>query len=179
MIKNTSINTEKNITYLRVNLHNPQNSAASQDVIIPPMVGKKAIYIKELTLKSEGNGKNLQSVHAAIRDSLRIMKQKDASEIKSADQRDGDENFAFEKLIPMKPGPNQNMVGLRDIIVRPAITGKKTIGQLECHCNGFRFNSSKGQKVDFTFNNIRNAFFQPSEESDIIVLIHFRLKAAI
>ena len=50
---------------------------------------------------------------------------------------------------------------------------------MECHCNGFRFNSSKGQKVDFTFNNIRNAFFQPSEDSDIIVLIHFRLKAAI
>ena len=74
MIKNTSINTEKNITYLRVNLHNPQNSAASHDVIIPPMIGKNAIYIKELTLKSENNGKNLQSVHAAVRESLRIMK---------------------------------------------------------------------------------------------------------
>jgi len=33
--------------------------------------------------------------------------------------------------------------------------------------------------VDITFKNIRNAFFQPCEDVDIIVLIHFRLKAPI
>ena len=67
-------------------------------------------------------------MHAAIKDALRVMKQKDASEIRSADQREGDDKFADEKLVPMRPGPNQNMIGLRDIIIRPAITGKKTIG---------------------------------------------------
>jgi nucleosome binding factor SPN SPT16 subunit len=68
---------------------------------------------------------------------------------------------------------------LRDLAIRPSIQGKKTVGYLETHCNGFRFLSAKGQVIDITFSNIRNAFFQPCEDVDIIVLIHFRLKAPI
>ena len=39
--------------------------------------------------------------------------------------------------------------------------------------------TNKGMKIDMTFNNIKSAFFQPCEESEIILLIHFRLKAPI
>ena len=48
---------------------------------------------------------------------------------------------------------------LKDLILRPAITGKKTIGELQTHCNGFRFMSQKGQKIDITYSNINHAFF--------------------
>ena len=105
------------------------------------------------------------------------MKQKDAQDIRPADAREEDQHLANEELIR---APRQaKLPVLHDLILRPPISGKKTVGSLECHTNGFRFMSSKGQKVDFTFNNIRNAFFQPCEETDIIVLIHFRLKAPI
>lgn len=62
--------------------------------------------------------------------------------------------------------------------IRPNIQGKKVVGLLETHTNGFRFASNKGVKVDFTYQNIRSAFFQPCDD-DLIVLIHFRLKAPI
>lgn len=52
------------------------------------------------------------------------------------------------------------------------------MGALETHQNGFRFQSTKGHKVDITFKNIRHAFFQPCE-NDLIVLLHFRLRAPI
>jgi len=64
------------------------------------------------------------------------------------------------------------------LTIRPNISGKKTVGVLECHSNGFRFSSNKGIKVDFTYANIRSAFFQPCDD-DLIVLIHFRLRAPI
>lgn len=64
------------------------------------------------------------------------------------------------------------------LTIRPNIGGKKVLGLLETNKNGFRFISNKGIKVDFTYANIRNAFFQPCDD-DLIVLVHFRLKAPI
>jgi nucleosome binding factor SPN SPT16 subunit len=93
---------------------------------------------------------------------------------KSADAKEEDIHLADEKLTQAK-----QPVTLRDLTIRPSITGKKTTGELQTHCNGFRFLSSKGQKIEFTFSNINHAFFQPCEDRDIIVLIHFRLKAPI
>jgi nucleosome binding factor SPN SPT16 subunit len=62
MIKNSSITLEKQITFLRINFHNPSSMAASKDVQIPLLVDQGMLFIKELTLKSE-NGKNLNVVH--------------------------------------------------------------------------------------------------------------------
>lgn len=104
------------------------------------------------------------------------MKQKDSQEIRPADAKEEDSHLAHEALVKAR---NTKVPLLHDIVIRPAITGRKTIGILECHANGFRFQPSKGNNVDFTFNNIRNAFFQPCEDRDIIVLIHFRLRAPI
>lgn len=75
MIKNTSINREKNLTFLRINLHNPQNVATSKEIQMPALLGPKAICLKELTLKSE-NGANLTMVHNKVREALRIIKQR-------------------------------------------------------------------------------------------------------
>ena len=52
MVKNTSINRDKNLTFLRINFHNPVNTAVAKDVVLPPLYGRNAIYIKELTVKS-------------------------------------------------------------------------------------------------------------------------------
>ena len=56
--------------------------------------------------------------------------------------------------------------------------GKKTIGMLDVLQNGFRFQSNKGVKVEFAFANVKHAFYQPCDD-EVIVLIHFKLKAPI
>jgi nucleosome binding factor SPN SPT16 subunit len=45
---------------------------------------------------------------------------------------------------------------------------------LEIMANGLRFISTKGEKVDVSFKNIKHAFFQKCEK-DLIVLIHLHL----
>ena len=60
-----------------------------------------------------------------------------------------------EALIPTK---NKRLI-LENVQIKPSLTGKKTIGALETHVNGFRFVSTKGHKVDITYRNIRNAFY--------------------
>jgi len=82
--------------------------------------------------------------------------------------------LANEPLVLTK---NKKLV-LENISIKPSLVGKKTIGSLETHQNGFRFISTKGHKVDITYRNIRHAFFEPCE-NDLVVLIHFRLKSAI
>lgn len=52
---------------------------------------------------------------------------------------------------------------------------KRVTGTLECHTNGFRYTSLRGDKVDVLFNNIKHAFFQPCDH-EMIVLLHFKLK---
>jgi nucleosome binding factor SPN SPT16 subunit len=63
---------------------------------------------------------------------------------------------------------------LTDVYLRPSITRGKTSGTLEAHQNGFRFRSDKGAVVAVIYNNIKHAFFQPSQ-NELITVIHLHL----
>jgi nucleosome binding factor SPN SPT16 subunit len=75
------------------------------------------------------------------------------------------------------------MSGRRDtldnVVIKPNLDGRKTIGNVELHQNGVRYASSKGQKVDIPFSNMKHAFFQPCGQDELIAIIHFSLKAPI
>jgi nucleosome binding factor SPN SPT16 subunit len=82
-------------------------------------------------------------------------------------------------------GPSEDLIltkgrkpALQDLKLRPTLSGRKTVGTLECHQNGFRFYTRKNEKLDVLFNNIKHAFFQPCDQ-EIIILIHFHLKVPI
>ena len=45
------------------------------------------------------------------------------------------------------------------LVIRPNLVGRKTIGSLQIHQNGVRFNSTKGQKVDIVFSNVKHFFY--------------------
>ena len=62
--------------------------------------------------------------------------------------------------------------------MRPALRGRKTVGTLECHENGFKFISRKNDQLLVMFNNIKHAFYQPCD-GEMIILIHFHLKHPI
>jgi nucleosome binding factor SPN SPT16 subunit len=73
---------------------------------------------------------------------------------------------------------NQKIPRLVEVMMRPHVSGRKTVGTLEAHENGVRFQSKKRETVDVLYDNIRNAIFQPCKR-DLYVIIHFHLKDPI
>lgn len=121
-IKNCSFLTEKALLSLRINFHNPNQT--NKDVILAKPENE-SLWIKELTFKSCVDSKNLNNVHGELREALRIIKQQDSMTHKSADAKEEDQHLCDEPLISTK----QPLI-LKDLILRPAIQGKKTIGEL-------------------------------------------------
>ena len=68
---------------------------------------------------------------------------------------------------------------LKDISVRPHLSRKKTTGTLSAHLNGLRFVTTDKIKVDIIYANIKSAFYQPAEEGNHNVTIHFELRNPI
>lgn len=68
---------------------------------------------------------------------------------------------------------------LKDISVRPHLSRKKTTGTLTAHLNGLRFVTTDKIKVDIIYENIKSAFYQPAEEGNHNVTMHFELKNPI
>eukprot|EP00011_Vannellida_sp_DIVA3-517-6-12_P000344 CAMPEP_0114614668 /NCGR_PEP_ID=MMETSP0168-20121206/5772_1 /TAXON_ID=95228 ORGANISM="Vannella sp., Strain DIVA3 517/6/12" /NCGR_SAMPLE_ID=MMETSP0168 /ASSEMBLY_ACC=CAM_ASM_000044 /LENGTH=1014 /DNA_ID=CAMNT_0001825723 /DNA_START=5 /DNA_END=3049 /DNA_ORIENTATION=+ len=65
---------------------------------------------------------------------------------------------------------------LQRVFIRPNISGRKTVGNLEAHKNGLRFSPIKGQAaVDILYDNIRSCFFQPADNNSLLVVLHFHL----
>jgi nucleosome binding factor SPN SPT16 subunit len=121
-----------------------------------------ATFVKEAMFKIAQVDK-LNSYH---RDITALKKKVTDRETKKAIE---DSLVAQEPLAKSNNGPK-----LSHLSIRPALGGRKTVGVLECHPNGFRFTTNKKGIVDITFKNIKHAFFQPAE-NDAIILIHFHL----
>jgi len=63
---------------------------------------------------------------------------------------------------------------LDNVKIRPPIGGRKLLGRIEAHKNGFRYMSIKNHRLEIVLKNIKHAFFQPCEQ-EFMVLIHFHL----
>ena len=48
---------------------------------------------------------------------------------------------------------------LENVVVKPNLEGRKTIGNVEVHHNGLSFVSTKGYRVEIPFSNMKHAFF--------------------
>ena len=79
--------------------------------------------------------------------------------------------------------PLQMISGRRDVlenvIIKPNLEGRKSIGNLEIHKNGVSYVSTKGFRLDIPFSNMKHAFFQPCASDELIAIIHFNLKQPI
>ncbi len=161
-VKNVSHNVEGALNYLRINFTVP--TQANQMVS-----GPEAVFIKELTFKAPIQ-RNLGAVMKQIKDCLKSMKIAASASGKGKDKK----NVVYDKVTGAK-GPKPL---LDNVIIRPTIEGKKTVGQLEGHVDGVRFIGQKGSQICFLYSNIASAILQPCE-ADLIVLLHFRLVAPI
>eukprot|EP01102_Stenamoeba_stenopodia_P008460 TRINITY_DN2431_c0_g1_i1.p1 TRINITY_DN2431_c0_g1~~TRINITY_DN2431_c0_g1_i1.p1 ORF type:complete len:1068 (+),score=305.24 TRINITY_DN2431_c0_g1_i1:257-3460(+) len=79
-----------------------------------------------------------------------------------------------KKLVLLEGRPPQ----LNKVFIRPQLGGKAKTGTLAAHKNGLRFTAGPDAVIDIMYENIKHAFFQPSD-GEMVVLLHFRLRNAI
>lgn len=148
---------------LRVNFHVPGGAAFNAPFGFPEPSGENFAYLKEITIRSADN-KNLANAFRLIKELIKRVK------TKNQESKDKEGLAKQETIITIK---GKHPV-LNDVAIRPNISGKKTTGTLEGHTNGLRFTSSKGEKIDIIYSNIKHSFYQPCE-NELIVLVHFHL----
>jgi nucleosome binding factor SPN SPT16 subunit len=132
------------------------------------------IWVKELTLKSKASGAANRLVVASkmIKECIKNVKTLELEIDLKATQSEAH----LESLTMLKSGRKEQ---LDNLVIRPNLVGKKTLGNLEIHQNGLRFSSHKGERVDICFSNIKHCFFQPCASDELIVLLHFNLNSHI
>ena len=163
LIKNTSKSEDNNFTILRINFVIP---VSGNDLGIIENYNNP-VFIREISYKYK-NANVVQNIITQIKDMTKAYKTKEQ------ENKEKEDIIEQEKIKIRK----EKKIFLPEIFIKPAISGKKTQGVLEAHMNGFRFISTKGEKVDIIYNNIKHAFLQTCE-SELIVLIHFNLKNPI
>ncbi|EGR30454.1 metallopeptidase family m24, putative [Ichthyophthirius multifiliis] len=160
LIKNYQKIDEGKTYTLRLNFHNISGGNLSN--IQFPKNEAQSIYIKELSFRSK-NSKNLQEIMKKIKDLQTKIKQNEQ------DQKQREDIIEQEKLqIRQTKRP-----ALHNLKMRPTISKQKQTGVLELHLNGFRY-TTRNEKVDLVFSNIKHAFFQPCD-NEMIVALHFHL----
>lgn len=142
-----------------INMNAEQNSAFKDP---------QAVYVKEVTFRVP-NARALSNHLRLINELKKRVTQRESEKETLAGLK-----VQEELQVTMRGKPPK----LSTLSIRPTLGGRKTVGTLEAHQNGFRFLTAKKGKVDIIYKNIKHAFFQPAEK-ELIVLIHLRLHNAI
>eukprot|EP01129_Flabellula_baltica_P013112 TRINITY_DN6037_c0_g1_i1.p1 TRINITY_DN6037_c0_g1~~TRINITY_DN6037_c0_g1_i1.p1 ORF type:complete len:687 (-),score=156.73 TRINITY_DN6037_c0_g1_i1:48-2108(-) len=145
-------------SYLRLAFEIPSNSKAKNKKIFPD---PHKIFLKEILINFE-EVSHLNSL--CIR--ITTMKKERNKKLKSKQLR---ENIVEQPILLRSQDP----IKLNGVFMKPYLSGRKTQGNLEVHTNGFRLSSNKGT-CDVIYENVKHAFFQPSENS-LLTLIHLHL----
>ncbi|GFZ43528.1 FACT complex subunit SPT16 [Saitozyma sp. JCM 24511] len=166
-IKNVTKTEEAEHIVLRINFQSPGQIAGKKEDM--PFEDPDATFIRSASFRSEDQ-RHMLKVYDAITALKKAATKRDAERKEMADV------IEQEKLIEIK---GRHPYVLKNVFPRPAPEGKKSDGNLEIHTNGIRFRpDGPGSKIDVLFSNVKHLFFQPSEK-ELIVIIHFHLKAPI
>lgn len=132
--------------------------------------------MKELTLKNQdlkGESNHLNKAEKAIKELIKKAKVQDQEE---EDRKENEANAVQAQQLKTFAGRRD---ALDNVIIKPNLEGRKTIGNLELHQNGLRYVSTKGLKVDIPFAHVKHAFFQPCAQDELVAIIHFTLKTPL
>lgn len=159
-------------TYMRINFYAPgaalgKEASANMQKLVDKY-GPTNTFIKELTFRSL-DPRNLTTAFRMFQELRKRIRQR---EQKAEQEKD---LVVQDKLVRIK---DQRVPRLLDLTMRPNISTKKCVGSLEAHQNGLRFTSTRGEVLDVMYGNIKHAFFQPCENT-LMVLLHFHLKNPI
>ena len=169
-IKSVSQMDEKNGSSFRINFHTPQTRTKDISEMMSNALDQfpSATYIKTIVVRcADRSNMNIQM--AKIKELQKMTKQQH-----NLDKQV--EGLVKQKDLILNHG--QKVVFLNNIKVRPVLGSRQNVGRLEAHENGFRFVSTRGDRVDILFDNIKHALFQPCYKT-LYVILHFHLKNAI
>ncbi|KAJ3198628.1 FACT complex subunit spt16 [Entophlyctis luteolus] len=166
---------EGSCAYLRFNFITPGQATGKKEV--HPFEDANATFVKAMTFKST----DMARFGEIYREVMELKKEVTKKETERKEKAD---LVHQDRLIEMRGGGRRQL--LREVSARPALEGKKFVGDLELHTNGLRYQSAlrSDQKIDLRFgtdvlfSNIKHLIFQSSER-EMIVLIHIHLKNEI
>ncbi|KAL9259809.1 FACT complex subunit SPT16-like protein [Drosera capensis] len=128
-----------------------------------------SIYLKEVSFRSK-DSRHINEIVAQIKTLRRQVASRESERAERATLVTQEKLvLANSKIRPLRLG---------DLWIRPQFggRGRKQLGTLEAHFNGFRYSTSKpDERVDIMYANIKHAFFQPAE-NEMICIIHFHLR---
>ncbi|KAM9950734.1 hypothetical protein ACTFIT_012009 [Dictyostelium discoideum] len=167
------ISTIKNISkseeYIRVNFNTP--TSYTQEQIDAGFVPPQLMYIREVTYKVNDP--------KVLANNIRLIKElKKKFTTRETEDREKRNLITQEKLILLRG----KFPRLPEVHARPTLSGaRRTIGILEAHENGIRFNptSTKDRTpIDVLYKNIKHAIYQQADQESMAV-IHFHLHDAL
>ena len=162
LVKNVSKSEDNAFSVLRINFVIPVSNIDFGEI-----KGEKPVFIRDVSYKHR-DGKLITNILTQIKELIKSNK------TKQQENKEKNDLVTQEHLIINKG----KRIVLNDVTIRPNLTSKKTTGYLEAHANGLRFLSSKNEKVEIIYKNIKHAFLQPCE-NELIALVHFHLKNPI
>lgn len=158
-IKNIAVQHEGRYSTIRVNFITPHKPGR-----LPIDLSnnyKPPVFIQELTFRSAASG-HYQGILSKFKELL-----------KQFNPLAGHGNGG-----PVLQTTSGARPTLDDLLLRPPVAGKRTVGRLEYHRNGFRFRSRKEDEIDLLNSNIKLAAYMPADEEDIFIL-HFEMKEPV
>lgn len=165
-LKNVSKSDEGEYTYLRFNFISPGQIAGKKDDT--PFEDPDATFVRSMTFRSADTF-HFAELYKEITELKKQAAKREAERKELSDVVEQDKLILSKARLPI----------LREVFPRPQLEGKRVPGDLEIHQNGLRFSCPmKDQKIEVLFNNVKHMFFQPCDK-ELIVLIHFHLKAPI
>ena len=100
----------------------------------PPMEQPNNLWMKAMTMKTQSTGQNNRLAQASkqIKECMKHLKALE----QERDTNTTKNKLEIEPLVMNKSGSRQV---LDQLVIRPNLVGRKTIGSLEIHQNGVRF----------------------------------------
>ena len=170
-IKNFSISTTPDGTYLRINFICPSSESSKSKQKNQPELYLKhrdSHFIKELTYKNNNKSgdNNLQFCYQKLKE---LQKQH------KTNKKDKLLNKTMKKQDRLQRASSNKILKLKELSLKPSLGGRKRgTGRLETHQNGFKYIDHSRNEIQVLFNNIKNAFFQKSKNTNSVI-IHFHL----
>lgn len=164
LLKSVSKLNDNPFAYLRFNFFNPSEKFKSLSFPTTP-----EFFLKELCYRSTDANK-MTYILKCVKELQKTFKTVGAKPVSE------NEDSGFKAL------KTPILARLKDVKLRPTISGRKTEGHLELYENGVRFISNKSETVDIFFSQVKQIFFQPCKaptDIDYIIAIHFHCKSPV
>lgn len=174
-IKSVTSSVEGGCAYLRINFHTITGPASKLEDL--SITYGKNVYVKEMIFRSP-MAKLENSMEKPFNIVQTFNQIKELQKSYKARLQHENEMKGVVKQADLIINPMKNVPRLKDVQIRPQIGARKISGSLEAHSNGMRYVSSKGEKLDVLYDNIKHAIFQPCDHETVIT-IHFHLKSPI